>query len=467
MLSKINPSIFRGFSVRGVVGEDFDVLAMKDIGYAVGNWFRQVKGSRLVVGYDVRATSPALHKMLCEGLLSTGADVISIGLVPTPVLNFATDYYSAKGGIMVTASHNPAEYNGLKIRADRTIFGSDLQKIYGLISSDEPMFTPGTMNYDDPINVYIDTLLAKFAFQKYLRIVVDGGNGANGKIVPSLLRQFGHEVVELFCDLDGNFPNRDPDPSVPDATTQLSSIVVSEKADLGLAFDGDGDRVILVDEMGNRILGDQILMILAGYAIENKTADKIVYEVLCSHALPDYVSMKGGTPIPAPSGYAFVHDVMLSEGAKVGGEMSGHLFLTDDDFKFDDAILAACQVLSILSSSDKPLSGLISELPSYFASDEYRIDCGKDDGDKHKIEIVKSLREHYTKEGYSLEEIDGISIDFGDTWALIRQSNTQPVISLRIESKLSVNQMNKVKNAVFSQVAKEFNKRDIPWPLNP
>lgn len=466
MTTKINPKIFRGFSIRGVIGKDFDIASMKEIGYAVGEWFGRHGAKRIVTGYDVRVTSPELHAMLCDGLVSSGLSIVDIGLVPTPILNFATDHFLADGGIMVTASHNPSEYNGLKIRADRTVFGNDLQEIYELTLSERIQRSHGVLTHEAPLDAYSHALSKRVSFQRSLRVVVDGGNGANGKVVPGLLRSFGHEVIEVFCEPDGSFPNRDPDPTAPHATDRLSSLVVLEKADLGLAFDGDGDRVILVDETGKRVLGDEILMLIAGNAISKGKADKIVYEVLCSHAVPDYILLKGGIPIPAPSGYAFVHNVMLQVDATIGGEMSGHFFLLDDVFRFDDAILAACEVLSILSSASVPLSTLTSSLPKYFASDEDRIECGKEHGDEYKTEIVNSVREYYASAGYSLEEIDGVSIDFGDAWALVRQSNTQPAVSLRFESKLSSDHMKGIRNMVLMLVAKEFEKRGIPWPEN-
>ena len=450
--------------MRGIIGDDFDSASMKNIGYGIGEWFNRRKSKNIVVGYDVRITSPELHAMLCKGLLSAGLNVVDIGLVPTPVLNFATDYYLADGGIMVTASHNPSEYNGLKVRAEQTIFGQDLQEIYGLAISEQFQHARGIIRRESPVQAYFQALSKRVSFQRPLRVVVDGGNGANGGLVPDLLRSFGHEVVELFCEPDGNFLNRNPDPTMPHATDQLSTIVLEENADIGLAFDGDGDRVILVDEIGSRVLGDETLMLIAGNALATGVADKIVYEVLCSHAVPDYITMKGGVPIPAPSGYAFVHDTMLSANATIGGEMSGHFFLIDDVFRFDDAILAACQILSILSTSTESLSEMISMLPRYFASDEYRIECGKEHGDTYKTEIIDATREHYFNSGYPLEEIDGVSIDFGNAWALVRQSNTQPVISLRFESKKSDSHMKEVKGVVFTQIAQEFNKRDIPWP---
>jgi phosphomannomutase/phosphoglucomutase len=466
MSLKISQNSFRGFSIRGVVGVDFDYSSMKNIGYAIGEWFHQRSAKCLVTGYDVRVTSPKLQEMLNQGILASGLDVIDIGLIATPVLNFATDYYSADGGIMVTASHNPAEYNGLKIRAERTVFGQDLQEIYQLSVSEQLIREQGTLVSKSPLQAYKEALTKRVSYRRPLRVVVDGGNGTNGQLVADVLRSFGHEVIKLFCEPDGRFPNRDPDPTAPHATNQLSVKVLTEKADLGFAFDGDGDRVILVDETGKRILGDETLMLLAGHALAKGKAEEIVYEVLCSHAVPDYVSMRGGMPIPAPSGYAFVHDIMLSTHAKIGGEMSGHFFLLDKDFRFDDAILAACQVLSILSASGGTLSELVSTFPKYFASDEYRIECGKQQGDLYKTEIVNAVREYYTSAGYSLEVLDGVSIDFGNAWALVRQSNTQPVISLRFESNESPQRMKEVKREVLSLVAKEFAKRGILWPNN-
>lgn len=463
-MAKLNKKIFRGFSIRGVVGEDFDLAGMTKIAQGVGRWFKNHGGNTLVVGHDVRNSSPELHLSLCEGLLSTGINVIDIGLTPTPVLNFATDYYKASGGIMITASHNPSHHNGLKIRSDRTVYGDELENIYILASeaSENQVIENGKYEKKNPFDIYVESILSKSKLKKTLRVVVDGGNGANGLIVPKVLRNLGFEVIELFCEPDGNFPNRNPDPTAPYATDALAKKVVSEKADLGFAFDGDGDRVILVDETGRTIFGDETLMLIAGNALLENRAQKIAYEVLCTHALPDYITQLGGTPIPAKSGYAYVHNAMLDTGAKIGGEMSGHFFLLDEQFRFDDAILATFQVLSILSAANKSLSKLTSELPHYFASKEYRIDCP----DVMKTDVVNSVRDYYAQAGYQLEEIDGVSIDFGNAWALVRQSNTDAVLSMRFEAKESRRQMLKVEEAVLAQVAKEYKVRGLSWPIN-
>ncbi len=463
-MAKLNKEIFRGFSIRGIVGEDFDLAGMAKIAQGVGKWFRNHGGNTVVVGHDIRNSSPELHLSLCEGLLSTGINVIDIGLTPTPILNFATYYYKASGGVMITASHNPPHHNGLKIRSDRTIYGDELKNIYMLASekSEDVIIENGKYEKSNPVDIYVESLLTKIKFKKKMRVVVDGGNGANGLIVPKILRDLGFEVVELFCEPDGDFPNRNPDPTAPHATDALAKKVVSEKGDLGFAFDGDGDRVILVDENGKTIFGDETLMLIAGNALSNTPDQKIAYEVLCTHALPDYIAQLGGTPIPAKSGYAYVHNAMLNVGAEIGGEMSGHFFLLDDQFKFDDAILAAFQILSILAATDKSLSELTSELPHYFSSKEHRIICP----DSMKTDIVKSIKDYYAQAGYQLEEIDGVSIDFGNAWALVRQSNTDAILSMRFEAKESSKRMLEVEETVLAQVAKEYKAHGLSWPTN-
>jgi phosphomannomutase/phosphoglucomutase len=456
---KINPRIFRGFSIRGIVGEDFDLPGMETIARALGTWFRQQHAHTLVIGYDARISSPELHASLCEGLLLSGLNLIDIGLVPTPVINFATDFYCASGAVMITASHNPPEFNGLKIRSQRTVYGNDLQSIYEIAIGKKFIEGQGSCTKKDPLEAYWTALSGRVSIARPLRTVVDGANGANGKVVPEILRHMGCEVMELFCDLNGDFPNRDPDPTAAGATEDLANMVVEKKADLGLAFDGDGDRVIAVDEKGKTIMGDQMLMLLAGNALKRKCATKIVYEVLCSQAVPDYVTANGGQALAAPSGYAFVHNVMLASGAQIGGEMSGHFFMLDDAFKFDDAILASATLLALLAGQAKSFSELIASLPHYFSSREYRVPCP----DEVKTGVVDSLRKEYAASGYSMEELDGIRIHFTDAWALIRQSNTQPVLSLRFESRVSAEQMQKVKKNVFAKLEQEYRLRELAW----
>jgi phosphomannomutase/phosphoglucomutase len=432
---------------------------MAKIAMGIGRWFKERNSQTLVIGYDVRLSSPQIHSILMEGLLHTGINVIDVGLVPTPLLNFSTKYYNASGGVMITASHNPPEFNGLKICSERTLYGDDLQEIYKFACGD--LFTSSDGEYvkRNPLDAYLKALSNRVALSNKVHVVVDGANGANGQVVPYLLRRLGCQVSEIFCELNGNFSNRDPDPTALHATEPLVSKVIEKKADIGLAFDGDGDRVIVVNELGQTILGDQILMLLAGDAIKRGQTKKIVYEVLCSKAIPDYIEANGGQAILAPSGYAYVHNAMLSSCAQIGGEMSGHFFLLDNVFKFDDAILASMVLISLLSAKRKPLSTLIGNLPHYFRSREYRQPCP----DNEKGEIVSSIQEYYQDSGHKVENIDGASISFGDTWALIRQSNTQPVLSVMFESRVSDMNMKAVRKEVFNQLAIEYKRHNLIW----
>ncbi|MFZ5809709.1 MAG: phosphomannomutase/phosphoglucomutase [Chloroflexota bacterium] len=455
----INPEIFRGFSIRGVVGVDFDAAAVKDIGRGIGTWFRQHAAKTIVTGYDVRLSSPQLHEALCEGLVLTGINVIDIGLTPTPMLNFSVGHFSADGGVMVTASHNTAKYNGLKICSHRTVYGSDLEDIHRLVAARRFEIASGNVEKSNPAEAYLQAISQRISIKHPLRVVVDGGNGANGLLVPRLLRRLGCEVTEIHCNADGNFPARGPDPTKEGATDALCQAVVSAKADIGLAFDGDGDRVVLVDENGQKVSGDLALMLLFDDVLSVSHNKKIVYEVLCSMAVPEFILSHGGTPIQAPSGYAYVHNLLLEHNAQTGGETSGHIFLLDQDFKFDDAILASARLVQILSLEDEGLSKRLSRYPVYHASPEYRPSCP----DKYKTEIVRSLGEEFRREGYPLEEVDGVRVDFGNAWALIRQSNTQPALSLRFESKISHQHMNQVKEAVLKRLMREYQSRQMPW----
>jgi phosphomannomutase/phosphoglucomutase len=368
-------------------------------------------------------------------------------MVPTPVHNFATDFYAADGGVMVTASHNPPEYNGLKIRTDRTLQGDELQVIHRLAAVHAPGKVPGggEVRLADPLPVYLRHIKSHADIRHSLKIVVDGGNGANGPIVPPLLRDLGCEVIELYCKPDGNFPNRDPDPTAPGATAALSASVRAGGANLGLAYDGDGDRLAVVDEQGRPVLGDQTLMILARDVLRRGPA-KIVYEVLCTQALADDISAHGGEPVMTPCGYAFVHQVLRDRGAALGGEFSGHFFFNDPDFRFDDAILATVKLLNVVAHNQRPLSALVAELPAYYSSPAIRLACP--DGIKSKV--VEQAKVHF-RAAYPVDETDGARIDFGDGWALVRASNTQPALSLRFEAK-SAERLEQLKTQVMDQV---------------
>ncbi|MBN2148797.1 MAG: phosphomannomutase/phosphoglucomutase [Anaerolineales bacterium] len=443
------------------MGSDLDAERMVAIGQGVGKWFVQRGGRSLVAGCDVRESSPQLHQALIEGILAAGLDVIDVNRVPTPLLNFATDYYQASGGVMVTASHNPREYNGLKIRAGRTVYGEALEEIYKLSLESQPAAVKGRCQKIDPLPVYTAEISRRTQLRRPLHVVVDGGNGMNGLVVPGLLRGLGCRVTELYCQPDGSFSNRDPDPTAPGATDALAAAVLEQQAQMGLAFDGDGDRVILVDEMGRPVLGDVTLMLLARSALKKQPGAKVVYEVLCSQAVADDIAAHGGQAVAAPSGYAYVHNQMLESGATLGGEMSGHFFLLDDMFKFDDAILAAVQCVALVANQDRPLSALVDDLPRYFSSRELRLACP----DVSKSEIVQAVDAHYAVR-YPVERLDGARIIFPDGWAMVRQSNTQPVISLRFETKASSEHLWEIASQVLHTLANEYTSRGIHFPLD-
>jgi len=450
--SSINPNIFREFSIRGIAEQDLPNNVVKTIGQAIGVFFAQQAKTSIIVGRDARISSPRISRALIEGLIQAGIMVTDIGQVPTPVLNFTVDSNAADGGIMITASHNPPAYNGLKIRTTDTLHGAELQTIYRLTTTKMPeaAATKGRVIKLDPFPTYLDRLKSR-ANIRPLNVVVDGGNGTNGLIVSGLLREFGCSVTELYCDPDGNFPNRSPDPTAAGATDDLAAAVRRTGANLGLAYDGDGDRLVIVDEQGKRVLGDQIMMLLARNILQHKQA-KIVYEILCTQALADDVIAHGGEPVMTPSGYAFVHRAMQETGAALGGELSGHLFFNDPDFRFDDAILGTVKLLGVLSNNRQPLSALAADLPTYYSSPELRIPCP----DEAKKQVVTYVKTHFEKD-YRVDTLDGARIHFENGWALVRQSNTQPIISMRFEAH-SAAQLAAIQNRVQPLVKAKINR---------
>ena len=456
----INPDIFREFSIRGIADQDLTDDVMVRIGWAVGCFFKRRRVTTLVIGRDVRHSSGRISCSLIRGLLQAGLRVIDVGVVPTPVQNFATDSLNAGGGIMVTASHNPPEYNGLKIRTNHTLSGETLQSIYHLASAYPQGEVPenGSVERIDLLPDYLERIKAFARIEpsldtgQPLKVVVDGGNGTNGRIVAGLLRDLGCLVVELFCEPDGSFPGRGPDPTATGATEDLSALVCAQKADLGLAYDGDGDRLVVVDEQGKRLLGDQIVMILARDVLRHGPA-KIVYEISCTQALADDVIAHGGEPVMTPTGYAFVHRAVDETGAVLGGELSGHLFFNKPDFRFDDAILGTIKLLDVVTQSQYPLSSMIAELPAYHSSPVLRVPCP----DPIKANVIQVVKTRF-EDDYKIDTLDGVRIHFDDGWALVRQSNTQPVISMRFEAR-SAEQLKAIHTGVQTLVEAEIDRQ--------
>jgi len=424
-------SIFRAYSIRGVAGETLTVADMRLIGQGAGTFLADQGVTQAVVGRDARISSPALSAALVEGLLAVGIHLIDIGICPTPLLNWATDHYNAGAGLMVTASHNPAQYNGLKIRTDHSLGGEELVHIYRLIQARRFRHGQGTLVHRDPTNDYLAAIADAVHIERPLRVVVDAGNGVAGEVALRLIERLGCQAVPLFCEPDGRFPNRIPDPTAPGALAALSAQVVAARADAGLAYDGDGDRLAMVDEQGQTVFGDQLLALLARQALRAHPGGRVVYELSCTQALAETVAALGGTAIPCPVGYAFVHQAMRQHGAILGGEAAGHLFFDRPGFAFDDAMLATAKMLSLLASDQRPFSALLADLPRYHLSPEYRFRCPDD----RKGVVVEAVRAHFAAQGLPIERMDGARIDFGSGWALFRCSNTQPAVTLRCEAK--------------------------------
>ena len=450
----MNPNIFRQFSIRGIADQDLLDEEVEAIGAAIGMFFSQKNVTDVLVSHDIRLSSERISRALIRGLCNSPINITNTGLTPTPVHNFAVDNIGAGGGVMITASHNPAEYNGLKMRDEHTLSEDDIQRIYQFSQSAQT----GTTSNDcraqeyDPLPDYIEHLKRLIKLHQPLSLVIDGGNGANGPIVSRLLRELGCTVIEMNMDLDGAFPGRGPDPTKKSALNALAQSVRDHNAQLGVAYDGDGDRLAVVDELGQRIQGDQILMLLARELLKDGPA-KIVYELLCTQALADDVSAHGGEPIMTPSGYAFVHEVMQEVGGALGGELSGHLFFNEPKFRFDDAILATVKLLNVISANPIPVSEQFAALPSYSSSPQIRLDCP----DELKADIVSFVYDRYHGQ-YRVDTIDGARIHFPDGWATVRQSNTQPVISMRFEARSEL-ALARIQAEVQSVVEQEIEQR--------
>lgn len=442
--------IFREFSIRGHADQDLPDDVVARIGRAAGTFFLNCDANTLVVGHDVRLSSPRIKRALLSGLSSTGCTVFDIGLAPTPTFYFAVDYLNAGGGIMITASHNPLQDNGFKLRAAETLTGPALQSIYRLADRGDFAQGYGAIQTVTIFPAYLSALQSHVEPGRSLKIVVDGGNSANGPLVVDFLRRQGHTVFPVFIEPDGAFPNRSPDPTGPGVLATASQAVINAGADCGLAFDGDGDRVVLLDDAGAVHLGDTILTLLARAAAKNGPVT-VVCDVSCTQALADDVRNHHGQTVSAPVGYAFVHQTMRKIGASLGGEASGHLFCLDEQFRFDDAILAAIKLTNFIAGLNQPLSQVIAGLPRYYTTPNERIACP----DNRKTAVIARLTRHF-QANYPVDTTDGARIDFGRGWVLIRQSNTQPAITLRAEAD-SQAEMERIRALVLDELHRMAN----------
>ena len=444
---KIPSSIFKAYDIRGIVETELTPEIVKLIGRAVGSESIE-KGERgVVVGRDGRLTGPELSEALISGLIESGCHVVNIGMVPSPVVYFATHTKAATSGVMITGSHNPAEYNGLKIMiAGETLSAEKIQSLYTRILENDFKTGSGTSTSINIDQDYINTIKSDINLEKELNVVIDCGNGVAGNIAPQLFEALGVKLSKLFCLVDGRFPNHHPDPSKPKNLEDLIQEVIETKADLGLAFDGDGDRLGLIDNKGKIIWADQQMMLYAKDVLSRNKGAKIIFDVKCTSLLPKVISDNGGEPIMSRTGHSFIKKKLKETNAALAGEMSGHIFFKERWYGFDDALYTAARLLEIVSKSNKSCSELFDEFPVNLSTPEININF-----DKHgqQFEAMDSLSKNIDFPGANINTIDGVRVDFDDCWGLVRPSNTTPCLVLRFEAK---------NNAALIGIQEKFNK---------
>ncbi|KFA87048.1 phosphomannomutase/phosphoglucomutase [Archangium violaceum] len=431
----MNAHIFREYDIRGLVDKDLTVEVVELLGQGLGTVVRRKGGRSIVVGRDCRESSTRFRDALCRGLTSTGLNVLDVGVVPTPLTYFAANTLPVDGLAMITGSHNPPEYNGFKIGAGKTTFhGPEIQALRKLIEARdfEKAATPGVVSPFDIHTPYYHFVRQTVKVgRKGMKIVIDAGNGTGGAVGVPLFESMGFEVVPLFCDMDATFPNHHPDPTVVENMQDLIAAVKREKAEVGIAYDGDSDRIGVVDDQGNILWGDQLMILFSRYVLKESPGAAIVGEVKCSYTLYDDIAKHGGKPVMWKAGHSLIKAKMKEEHAELAGEMSGHIFFKNRYFGFDDAIYSSARLLEILTHEKAKLSELLGDVPRTFATPELRVDTVEE----KKFEIVKRATETLRKAGHSLVDVDGVRVTFPDGWGLIRASNTQPILVLRFEAK--------------------------------
>lgn len=434
MSTHINPAVFREYDIRGLVDKDFTVPGITLLGKAFGTYLLDHQASQALLGWDSRSSSPEFRDAMTEGLLSTGVDVIDIGQVTTPIFYFARLHFNIEGGVMITASHNPAEYNGFKLAVGpSTIYGEEIQKVRAIL--EQGVFTEGSgkRTTANPVPAYLAMLHEKIQLgPKPLKVVVDCGNGTPSLFAQDVMKAFGVEQTEfLYCEPDPTFPHHHPDPVVAKNLQDVIRRVKETQADLGIAFDGDGDRIGVVDNQGEIIWGDRLMILYWREILARHPRAKAIVEVKCSQTLVDEIVRLGGQPEFFKTGHSLIKARMREIGAVFTGEMSGHMFFADEYYGFDDAFYAMGRLLRILSHSNQPLSRLLHDVPVKPSTPEVRIECP----DERKAEVVKSLHDAYqNRRDVSVIDVDGVRVVFPYGWGLIRASNTQPALVARAEA---------------------------------
>ena len=428
---KINPEIFRQYDIRGIVDEDLTQETVELLGKGIGSYFRKNKSRKVALGRDCRLSSPLFAEALAKGLLSSGCQIVDLGIIPTPLLYFTMYQKKMEAGVIITGSHNPPNYNGFKMMVgEETLFGEDIKDIFTLIQSGDFIEEKSSDQKDyNIVPEYQDYVLNTVKLEKKLKVVVDAGNGTAGVVAVPIFKKLGCEVIELYCEMDGSFPNHHPDPTLPEALEDLIQKVKETNADLGIAYDGDGDRIGVIDDVGNIIWGDVLMVLFARDILPSNPGATIISEVKASKVLYDEIEKLGGRPIMWKTGHSFIKKKIKEEKALLAGEMSGHIFFADRFFGFDDAIYSSARLLELLSRSDKKISRMLSDLPKTFHTPEIRVYAS----DEVKFKIVEEVKKELSQK-YPIIDIDGVRALYPRGWGLVRASNTQEVLVLRFEA---------------------------------
>ena len=442
----LNQYIFREYDIRGKVSDDFPPELVEALGKGFGTYIKRSGGQEIALSGDVRLTTPDLMEQFKTGVLSTGVDVIKIGILPTPANYYSMFSLGVAGAVQITGSHNPPEFNGFKLSRDKkAVFGEAIQEIRVIIEKEDYETGEGTEASYDILTKYKRMIASKIDIKKRMKVVMDCGNAAGAICAPEIFKNLNVDLTELYCDVDGTFPNHHPDPTIKENLADLIDLVKQGSYDIGLAFDGDADRVGVVDETGDIVWADQLLALFLPEVVEE--GDEILYDVKCSQALEEMIVKYGGKPVMWKTGHSLIKQRMSELNCKLGGEMSGHIFFADDYFGYDDAIYVAARIVQTLSRTDQKLSELKAELPKYYSTPEMRLEA---ESDEEKFRIAKEAVAYFT-ENYDCSTVDGVRIKFGDGWGLVRSSNTQPVIVCRFEAN-TAERMEEIQSIVMNKL---------------
>jgi phosphomannomutase/phosphoglucomutase len=448
----MNPQVFREYDIRGVVENDFDDAFVTDLGRGYATLLHRAGKKNITLGRDCRLSSPSLRARLLEGLLEAGINVVDVGVVPTPLLYFSVLHWKMDGGVMITGSHNAAEYNGFKLGVGpTTIFGEEIQNLRRVVETRNFVrgSSSGKLTEKPIVPDYGEFIRSQFKLRSGMRVAVDGGNGCGGVVAVPLMKQLGLDVTELFVEMDGRFPNHHPDPTVEANMRHLQDAVKKNHAEIGIAYDGDADRVGAIDENGRIVWGDELMVVFSRAILRERAGAVIIGDVKCSQRMYDDIAKHGGRPIMWKTGHSLIKSKLKEEHAALAGEMSGHMFFADRYFGFDDAIYASFRLLEIVSNERRGLGAILADLPGSKFTPEIRVDCPDD----RKFEVVRRAAEYFRKH-YQTIDIDGVRVKFHDGWGLVRASNTQPALVVRFEASNDA-RLNEIRT-LFEEKLKEL-----------